>query len=365
MIVDAGLARLGLRSLARENARVVAETSHLAVANLTKRFGTIVAVDNVSLELEQGSFLALLGPSGCGKTTLLRTLAGFERPDSGTISLGGEVLEDGRRHLPPERRHIGLVFQEYALFPHMDVAANVGFGVRGRSNRKRKIDEMLDLVGLGGLGKRMPHELSGGQQQRVALARTLAAEPGLVLLDEPFSNLDPTLRARVREEVWTILKECGATAIVVTHDQEEAFSMPGVVGVMLEGRLHQVDTALRIYQDPANRAVAAFVGEANFFPGERRSGAVSWAFGSFACPGPDGPVDVMVRPEDLALDPNSPVTATVVESTFFGRDQVFTVETGEGARLRVRLLRGVELGPGDQVGLAVIATPRVYPRDRA
>src|SRR5690606_12089981 len=218
--------------------------------------------------------------------------------------------------LPPERRHVGLVFQEYALFPHMDVAANIGFGVNGRSNRKRKVAEMLDLVGLGGLGKRMPHELSGGQQQRVALARTLAAEPGLVLLDEPFSNLDPTLRARVREEVWAILREFGATAIVVTHDQEEAFSMPGVVGVMLEGRLHQVDSALRIYQEPANRAVAAFVGEANFLAGHRTSGTVSWAFGSFAEAGPDGPVEVMVRPEDLALNAESPVTATVVESAF-------------------------------------------------
>lgn len=336
--------------------------AHLAVSNLSKRFGPVVAVDSVSLELQKGAFLALLGPSGCGKTTLLRMLAGFERPDSGAITLGGQVLEDGRRHLPPEQRHVGLVFQEYALFPHMDVAANIGFGVDGRANRKAKVQEMLELVGLAGLGKRMPHELSGGQQQRVALARTLAAEPGLVLLDEPFSNLDPTLRARVRSEVWEILRNFGATAIVVTHDQEEAFSLPGLVGVMLEGRLHQVDTPLHIYQEPANRDVAAFVGDANFLPGERRTNAVSWLFGSFASPGPDGPVEVMVRPEDLAIEESGPVTATVAHAEFFGRDQVIVLTLEDGATLRVRQLRGVEFAPGQRVALRVTGAVRVYGR---
>ena len=335
--------------------------AHLAVSNLSKRFGSVVAVDSVSLELKKGAFLALLGPSGCGKTTFLRMLAGFERPDSGTITLGGQVLEDARSHLPPEKRHVGLVFQEYALFPHMDVAANIGFGVDGRSNRKQKVQEMLELVGLSGLGKRMPHELSGGQQQRVALARTLAAEPGLVLLDEPFSNLDPTLRARVRGEVWGILREFGATAIVVTHDQEEAFSLPGLVGVMLEGRLHQVDSPLHIYQEPVNRAVAAFVGDANFLPGERRNGSVSWLFGPFASPGVDGPVDVMVRPEDLVIEESGPVTATVAETEFFGRDQVIVLTLGDGVSIRVRQLRGVELVSGQRVGLRVTGTVRTYP----
>ncbi len=334
--------------------------AHLAVSNLGKRFGSVVAVDSVSLELKKGAFLALLGPSGCGKTTLLRMLAGFERPDAGTITLGGQVLEDGRRHLPPEKRHVGLVFQEYALFPHMDVAANVGFGVDGRANRKQKVQEMLELVGLAGLGKRMPHELSGGQQQRVALARTLAAEPGLVLLDEPFSNLDPTLRARVRSEVWEILRQFGATAIVVTHDQEEAFSLPGLVGVMLEGRLHQVDTPLHIYQEPANRAVAAFVGDANFLPGERRAGSVTWRFGTLPSPGPDGAVEVMVRPEDLVIEEAGPVSGTVTAAEFFGRDQVIVLTIEDGATLRVRQLRGVEFVPGQRVGLRVTGAVRTY-----
>ena len=335
--------------------------AHLAVSHLSKRFGSIVAVDSVTLELERGAFLALLGPSGCGKTTLLRMLAGFERPDSGTVSLGGQVLESPARHLPPEQRQVGLVFQEHALFPHMDVAANVGFGVRGRSARKQKVGEMLELVGLAGLGKRMPHELSGGQQQRVALARTLAAEPGLVLLDEPFSNLDPTLRARVRSEVWAILREFGATAIVVTHDQEEAFSLPGLVGVMLDGRLHQVDSPLHIYQEPASRSVAAFVGDANFLPGDRQGGRVSWTFGPFPSPGPDGPVEVMVRPEDLAIDESAAVAARVIEAEFFGRDQAVTLALDDGKQLRVRLLRGVEFDTGQRVGLRVTGTPRVYP----
>jgi iron(III) transport system ATP-binding protein len=335
--------------------------AHLAVSNLGKRFGPVVAVDSVSLELEKGAFLALLGPSGCGKTTLLRLLAGFERPDNGTITLGGRVLEDPRNHLPPEQRHVGLVFQEHALFPHMDVAANVGFGVRGRAARKEKVQEMLELVGLAGLGRRMPHELSGGQQQRVALARTLAAEPGLVLLDEPFSNLDPTLRARVRSEVWGILREFGATAIVVTHDQEEAFSLPGLVGVMLEGRLHQVDSPLRIYQEPVSRDVAAFVGDANFLPGERRGGSVSWAFAPFASPGPDEPVEVMVRPEDLSIDESPHVAARIQEAEFFGRDQVVVVALDDGKSLRVRLLRGLEFERGQRVGLRLSGTPRVYP----
>lgn len=334
--------------------------AHLAVSNLSKSFGSVLAVDSVSLELPKGAFLALLGPSGCGKTTLLRMLAGFERPDQGSITLGGRVLENGRLRLPPERRQIGLVFQEYALFPHMDVAANIGFGVDGRAARRQKVAEMLDLVGLAGLGKRMPHELSGGQQQRVALARTLAAEPDLILLDEPFSNLDPALRARVRSEVWGILREFGATAIVVTHDQEEAFSLPGFVGVMLEGRLLQVDSPLRIYQEPATRDVAAFVGDANFLPGERRGGRITWPFGTLTSAGADGSVEVMVRPEDLAIDEASAITARVSEAEFFGRDQVVSVEMDGGSCLRVRLLRGSEFQPGERIGLRVLGLPRVY-----
>lgn len=337
--------------------------AHVSIRDVRKQFGSVVAVGGVSLDLPKGAFMALLGPSGCGKTTLLRMLAGFERPDSGSITLGGRVLEDGRTHLPPEKRRIGLVFQEYALFPHMTVEANVGFGVDGRSERKKKVQEMLELVGLSGLGRRMPHELSGGQQQRVALARTLATEPDLVLLDEPFSNLDPTLRTKIRSEVRQILENFGATAIVVTHDQEEAFSLPGLVGVMLQGRLLQVDTPLRIYQEPAHRSVAAFAGDSNFLPGERRDNRVTWLFGAFRSDGPDGPVDILVRPEDFGFDEASDITAKVVASEFFGRDQVVEVARPDGTQLRVRLLHGGDYRPGQSIGLRVTGTPRAFDRE--
>jgi iron(III) transport system ATP-binding protein len=327
-----------------------------------KSFGKTLAVDATNLELERGAILALLGPSGCGKTTLLRLIAGFERLDSGTIELGGRLLGSRSHSLPPEKRRVGLVFQDYALFPHLSVEANVAFGVPRGANKKQRIGEMLDLVGLGGLGKRMPHELSGGQQQRVALARTLAAEPELVLLDEPFSNLDPSLRSRVRNDVWRILRECNATAIVVTHDQEEAFALPGLVAVMLNGRIHQVGTAPELYLHPADRQVAAFVGDANFLRGEKHGETVSCSLGTIPARGhTEGLVDVMVRPEDLRLDPAAPLQAEVVASEYYGHDQVVFLRTPSGEVVRVRVMHGVELFPGDTCGVRVAGDAMAYP----
>ena len=331
-------------------------------AGVTKAFGSTIAVDHTDLQLDRGTILALLGPSGCGKTTLLRLIAGFERVDEGTIELGGRLLSSPRNSLPPEKRRVGLVFQDYALFPHLNVEANVAFGVPRGVDKKARIAEMLELVGLDRLGKRMPHELSGGQQQRVALARTLAAEPDLVLLDEPFSNLDPSLRTRVRNDVWRILRECNQTAIVVTHDQEEAFGLPGLVGVMLDGRILQVGTAPELYLRPADRRVAEFIGDANFIRGDKQGSAAACALGTIPVTGErEGAVDLMVRPEDIRLDPDAPLQAEVVRTEYYGHDQVVFLRLPDGEIVRVRVLQGASYAPGEVYGLRLAGEAIAYP----
>lgn len=319
---------------------------------LVKRFGDVTAVDHVDLDVERGHTIALLGPSGCGKTTLLRIIAGFESPDAGEVHVGDRRLTGKGTFVPPEKRRVGMVFQDYALFPHMDVASNVGFGMRRGSDRARRVEGLLDLVGLGGLGKRMPHELSGGQQQRVALARTLAAEPDVVLLDEPFSNLDPGMRARVRTEVRQIIETLGITAIFVTHDQEEALSIAERVAVMLAGRIEQTGKPGEVYRHPASRAVAEFLGDANILEGAVVAGEVSFAVGRApASAAPDGAVQVMVRPEDLALSAEGGQPAVVERREYFGHDQMITVRLGDGTLLKVRDLPGRDVQPGDRVGV--------------
>ncbi len=327
---------------------------YLAVRGLRKTFGSTVAIADANLDLEKGSILALLGPSGCGKTTMLRVIGGFERPDAGTIELGGRLLSSSTMTVRPEKRRVGLVFQEYALFPHLSVESNIAFGLPRGANRKQRVGELLDVVGLAGLARRMPHQLSGGQQQRVALARTLAAEPELVLLDEPFSNLDPTLRARVRTEVWQILREFNTTAIVVTHDQEEAFSLPGLVGVMLEGRIRQVDTAANVYRHPADRDVAAFIGDANFLPGESKANLAVCALGELPTIGPaSGSVDIMIRPEDLRIDPASLARGRVVASEYYGHDQVVALRLPGEQVVRVRITHGGPYAVGEELGVSL------------
>jgi len=330
--------------------------------DLSKRFGEITAVEGVNLTLAAGRFLALLGPSGCGKTTTLRLLAGFEIPDHGEIEISGRQVNGPGLHLPPEKRQVGMVFQEYALFPHLSVADNVAYGLPKGSDKQARVQEILALVDLTGMGSRMPYELSGGQQQRVALARALAPNPDLVLLDEPFSNLDAGLRGQVRAEVRQILRRVGATVIFVTHDQEEALSLADEVGVMMDGRLVQVDSPQKLYHRPVNRRVAEFVGEANFLPGQVNNGTVTCELGEFSSDGiHTGAVEVMLRPEQVQLRPADNGPAEVIERTYYGHDQLVRLRLKSGAELHSRLLGSAgEFYPGQRVELKAADEVAVY-----
>ncbi len=306
----------------------------IAIRQVDKWFGANVALSDFNLTVPRGQIVTLLGPSGCGKTTALRLIAGFEKPDQGTIEVAGSLVASPEVHVPPERRRVGMVFQDYALFPHLTVAANIGYGLSTR--RSRRVGELLDLVGLSGLDDRMPHELSGGQQQRVALARALAPGPEVILLDEPFSNLDAALRTRVRREVKAILNAARTTALFVTHDQEEALAISDVVAVMHEGKVLQADPPLDLYRNPIDPWVAGFLGEADFISGLAAGGRVDTPLGVFAT---DlvGPVRVMVRPENVSLVPDPDGEAVVSESEFYGHDQLVTVILAGGVRVRSRL----------------------------
>jgi iron(III) transport system ATP-binding protein len=303
------------------------------------------AVDGVSLGLRAGDIGVLIGPSGCGKTTLLRAVAGLEPVTGGEIRLGGAVVSSASYNLAPESRRIGMVFQDYALFPHLDVAHNVGFGVHHlpHAERKVRVAEVLALVGLDGTQRQHPHELSGGQQQRVALARALAPRPQLLLLDEPFSNLDVDLRERLAHEVRGILKAAQATALFVTHDQMEAFAIGDAIGVMHEGHLHQWDDAYTLYHRPATRFVADFIGHGVFTPATLRDVGnqvvVHTALGDLAdmaeCPLPGafahGECDVLLRADDIVHDDDAPTKARIVRKTFRGSEFLYTLQlrTGE------------------------------------
>jgi iron(III) transport system ATP-binding protein len=300
---------------------------------VTKRFGATTAVDGASLCVDRGEVVALLGPSGCGKTTLLRLIAGFERPDGGTVEVAGRRVGGPGTWVAPEERRVGMVFQDYALFPHLTVAENVGFGLP-RRQRASRVRELLDLVGLDGLDRRYPHELSGGQQQRVALARALAPSPELVLLDEPWSNVDPFLRDTLRAEVSEIIRPLGVTVLLVTHDREEAFSLADRIALMRDGTVVQEGTSEEIYFEPVSRWAAEFVGAANVLPGRIVAGLVETSVGAFPANGASGlaSAEVLVRPELLELEPDPAGAAEVVGREFRGHDVFYRV-----------LLDGVEL----------------------
>ena len=334
---------------------------------LSKRFGPVVAVDGLDLDAEAGRITALLGPSGCGKTTTLRMIAGFEEPDAGEVELAGRRLSGGGGFVPPEKRRIGLVFQDYALFPHRDVAGNVAYALPAGAPASR-VSELLELVGLGEVGSRTPHELSGGQQQRVALARALAADPDAILLDEPFSNLDASRRDRMRREVREILLEAGAASIFVTHDQEEALSIADTVAVMHDGRIEQVGAPEEVYGRPASRWVAEFLGEAEIFSGLVRGSSVQSELGPLPVdPAFEGPAEVIVRPESFAIGTGPAPRdvhshrAVVTERDFYGHDQLLHLELDSGRRLRCRRPGFPAWHPGDRVRVWIEGPVTVLP----
>ena len=331
----------------------------LEVKNVDVSYGKKTVLHDVSLHVNRANFACLLGPSGCGKTTALRAIAGFERVDRGEIRLRGKVVSHPGSSVPPENRKVGMVFQEDALFPHLTVEGNIAFGVKRHDRRQHPsvVEEMLDVVGLKGLGDRYVHELSGGQQQRVALARALAPAPDTMLLDEPFSSLDVDLRARLGEEVKDILRQRGVTTILVTHDQNEAFALADHIGVMREGRILQWDTAYNLYHEPADRFIARFVGQGVFLRGTligpdavdtelgviRGNRAYSWPKGS--------KVDVLLRPDDILPDPEGEVLANVVSRAFKGAQILYRLKLPTGSSLLSLFPSHFNYETGETVGI--------------
>ena len=320
-------------------------------------------VQGLTMQLRHGRIGCLLGPSGCGKSTVLRAICGFEPIQAGEITLDKQVVSSPNTTLAPEKRRVGVVFQDYALFPHLTNAQNVAFGLRDLSKKDAllKAEEWLERVGLKNVGSRYPHELSGGQQQRVALARAMAPEPELLLLDEPFSNLDVDLRERLAGEIRDILKANGTTALLVTHDQFEAFAIADDIGVMVDGRLVQWDSAYNLYHRPASRFVASFVGYGVFVPGVTRPGpAVEIELGTLPLPQssyglPGEQVDVLLRADDIVHDDDSPLQAEVLTKAFRGGDFLYTVKLDSGQELLTMVPSHHDHAIGEKIGIKIVA----------
>ena len=331
-----------LGGLAAGTGTDAAQVIALECRGVNKRFGGVEAVAGLDLAIERGQILALLGPSGCGKTTALRLIAGFEHPDEGTIAIGGRAVSVRGAAVPPEQRRVGMVFQEGALFPHLSVEQNIGYGLRKGAGRRQRIDEVLELVGLSELRHRMPHELSGGQQQRVALGRALAPRPEILLLDEPFSNLDPKLREQVRRDVVAILRASNATAIFVTHDQEEALFVGDVVAVMNQGKIEQTATPEGIFHSPETKFVAQFVGMVEFLPVYWDAGRPGTEIGELAWPDASpadakDELELMVRPDCIECLADDDGEALVVDREFRGAFYLYRVRLPSGVAVRCLL----------------------------
>jgi len=326
--------------------------------------GGLEAVRGISFSLERGTIGCLLGPSGCGKTTVLRCIAGFETPRTGRILLNGVVVSSAQVSLPPEKRGVGMVFQEHALFPHLTAAGNISFGFSNRKETQNRVQELAELTGITDLLQKYPHELSGGQQQRVALARALAPRPDLLLLDEPFSNLDTGLRERLSHELRDIIKASGATAILVTHDQNEAFAMADEIGVLHEGRIEQWDSAYNLYHRPVNRFVADFVGQGTFLPArvlnprsvEIELGVLegnipsACQIGCDVC-GKGCLADVLLRPDDVVHDDDAPTRAEVVHKAFRGAEIMYTLKLESGRKVLALVPSHHNHALGERIGI--------------
>ncbi len=333
----------------------------LAGLSLTYPHAVEPALYDLSLDVAEGTTLSVLGPSGCGKTTVLRAIAGFEHPQAGEIRIAGRLVCNGKQRVPPEERGVGMVFQDYALFPHLTVAQNVAFGLRRMEPRgaAETVAHTLDLVGLTGLEGRYPHELSGGQQQRVAIARALAPKPVVLLLDEPFSNLDPDMRGQMREDVQEILQRTGITAVLVTHDHDEAFAMADRIAVLNRGRLEQIDSPEAIYHTPATSFVANFVGQADFLPGRVENGKIHTEVGAFenvACHPSGTAVEIMIRPDDVHLTPVSAGTAQIAGRQFRGSENLYRVLLRSGQHLHSSEASTTVYPIGASVEITIVAT---------
>ena len=344
--------------------------AQLELNGVVQRYGKHTIVDGVDFRLEKGQIACLLGPSGCGKTTLLRCIAGFEEIANGEIRLHDKVVSSSAHRIAPEKRQIGMVFQDYALFPHLTVEQNVAFGLgrKPAAEGHLRVRQLLATVGLGGQGEKYPHELSGGQQQRVALARALAPRPELILLDEPFSNLDVGLRERLSAEVREILKREGSTAILVTHDQNEAFAMADEIGIMYEGRIQQWDVPYNLYHRPANRFVADFIGQGVLLPGIVVNGnSVDMELGTLISDIPvecsetcancgDGcDVDILLRPDDIIHDDQSSLQAEVLHKAFRGADILYTLRLESGAQVLSLVPSHHNHALGERIGIRLDA----------
>jgi iron(III) transport system ATP-binding protein len=353
---------------------VTTSPADLVLTGVRKSFGPLEVLAGVDFRVPHGSFTALLGPSGSGKTTLLRILAGFERPSHGTVAVGDTIYDDAHHHVRPEARRVGYVSQDGSLFPHLTVKENVGFGVARSERKGLRVTELLDLVGLSNLGHRYPHELSGGQQQRVAVARALAIGPAIVLLDEPFAALDDQLRHGVRADVRRILRDLGATTILVTHDQDEALSTADHVAVLRDGRVAQYATPEELYLHPVDAALATLVGDSNFVDGVLRDHGVETSFGLLAIEGaspvPSGAaVTVLIRPEQFtfASSTDEPTgRCAVSETRYHGHDLMIRLAVTDAAVptfVTARTLGDVPLALGTAVRLEVRGPVTVWPKD--